>query len=351
MKSLRIAISLLFSFLIVQAACAAGLPTRHLISNVPPFDEITGLNCGPAAIESVFAYAGTDISQREIANVARTSSIGTYVYDIVRTGHFSALSAAQGRLFPPDVPLAGFSARGLGYAAFGHSQATPWLDQAKALVAQDIPVIMLMLFSPDPASGGHYRVLVGYDDTKGEAYFIDPWGRSLKHATNPDGTITWSYADLITAWNYPAYGSPQPYFGAVLLPWRVTLATAGRMAVGAQLTFTATAEYPCPAPFECRSVPARDSTLVLSLPPGLRLLRGSEETMLGNLPAGAKATARWTVLVEQPTSAPVTATASGLVSGYVPAAVWAGGQVYYPPYSYTDRIGGKASWTWPQPQP
>ena len=78
-----ICLTLLFS----SFALAAGniRPPSHMISGVKQYSEITGLMCGPGALESVLDYYGPDISQRAMSNVARTSSIGTYVQDIVRT--------------------------------------------------------------------------------------------------------------------------------------------------------------------------------------------------------------------------------------------------------------------------
>lgn len=318
-------------------------PASHMIAGVTQHTQITGLMCGAGALETVLDYHGPDINQRAISNVARTSSMGTYVQDIVRTGHFSQLSAAQGRFYPNDIPTAGFAERSLGYAAFGHAQNTPWLDQLKGLVAQDIPVILLMLFSPEPDSGGHYRVLVGYDDSRGEAYFIDPWGRDLKRATNADGTITWTYSDLLAAWNYSQYGTPQPYFAAAIMPWKVEISIKGAVAVGRQVTVEAKATYPCPQPFNCSNFPATASNLELDLPPGMRLVQGNTNVAIGNLAAGALATASWKVAIDAPLSGQsLVVTGAGTISGWMPEAHWAGDNVYYPAYTYSDRIGGQS---------
>lgn len=73
--------------------------------------------CGDGSLESVFDYWGPDINQKAIANVARSSSIGTWAFDIRRAGHFSELSAAQGNYFPHKIN-SGVRQRPLGYAAF-----------------------------------------------------------------------------------------------------------------------------------------------------------------------------------------------------------------------------------------
>jgi hypothetical protein len=208
--------SLLFLLAAGDAAFAAppALPRAHTIAGVLNHRQLNGLHCGSAAVEIALDYQGPDTSQREIADVARASSEGTWTFDIVRAGHFSLLSAAQGRFYPHAAPLAGYSGRGLGYAAFGHSAQAPWFDELKGLIAQDMPVILLMWYAPDPDSGGHYRVLVGYDDDLEVVYFVDPWDRDLGHVVNPDGTVTWTYADFAVGWDYGASGIDVPYFGA-----------------------------------------------------------------------------------------------------------------------------------------
>jgi hypothetical protein len=60
-------------------------------------------------------------------------------------------------------------------ASMAHAAQAPWLEQAKDLVAQDFPVIMLMMWTPVAGSGNHYRVMIGYDDVAGTVTFVDPW--------------------------------------------------------------------------------------------------------------------------------------------------------------------------------
>src|SRR3989304_1926453 len=86
---------------------ASPLPSAHNITNVTQYKQMNGLMCGDAALETIFDFWGADINQKSIADVARSSSIGTYTWDMVRTGHFSHLSAANGSFFPHDVPTAG----------------------------------------------------------------------------------------------------------------------------------------------------------------------------------------------------------------------------------------------------
>jgi hypothetical protein len=323
------------------------LPSRHVISNVVWHKQMNGLFCGPGSLEIVFDYWGPDIEQKAIADVARSSSMGTWCYDIQRAGHFSALSAAQGRFFPTEAPVAGFAERGLGYASFAHAAATIWLDELKALLASDIPVILLMYFAPDGTGGGHYRVAVGYDDALGMLYFSDPWGRDSNRFSDVPGTVVWSYAEVASGWNYVAYGTPLPFYGVAILPWGVQVSVKGKAEVGRAVTITAAIGYPCPDPFDVGEFPAEGATATVTVPAGLTLL-GPATVSLGTMNAGAVRTVSWKAQVD--TIVPggsIAVRAQGLVSGSVPEARWEGEGVSYPPYSYTDCIGGDGSTQWP----
>jgi len=326
------------------AAQSAALPASHFIANVPWHVQINGLLCGAGSLEGVMDYWGPDLNQKAIADVARSSSIGTWCYDVQRAGHFSCLSAAQGSFYPHDVPTAGFPERPLGYASFAHAADNIWLNDLKALIAADLPVIMLMHYTADSTSGGHYRIAIGYDDVQGVIFFSDPWGRDLKYLPGLTGVIAWSYADVAVGWNYVAYGTPQPFYGVAIMPWTVGVQSKGKLKVGATLTVTATVNYPCPAPFSPMQFPASDASASIVLPAGLTLL-GVQTLSLGNLVAGATQTISWQVRVDQAPAAgaAITVQAGGLVSGSVPEADWTGQSQSYPPYSYTDLIGGTGS--------
>ena len=87
-----------------NARGSTGLPSSHMIANVPWHQQMNGLFCGEGVLEGVYDYYGPDINQKEIADVARSSSAGTWSFDMVRAGHFSSMSSAQGRFFPHEVP-------------------------------------------------------------------------------------------------------------------------------------------------------------------------------------------------------------------------------------------------------
>ena len=176
---LSVSVLIILCLSLVSGASSA-LPSAHNITNVTQHKQMNALMCGDGVLETIFDFWGADINQKSIADVARTSTIGTYTWDMVRTGHFSHLSSANGSYFLNNAPVAGFPERPLGYASFSYSNDKFWLDGLEALVAADIPVVLLMKYAPTDDTG-HYRVIVGYDNTKGRVRFT-----SLTH-----GTETW----------------------------------------------------------------------------------------------------------------------------------------------------------------
>lgn len=322
------------------SAAETALPTAYMISDVPWHKQITGISCGAGSLEIVFDYWGPDIDQKEIADVARTSSSGTWPADIVRTGHFSHLSAAMGSFYPSMVPEAGFTARAIGYAAFSHAGHTFWLDDLKALVAADLPVIVLMAYAPD-GDVGHYRVVVGYDDDQQLIYFSDTWGRDIMKPSGFTGVIAWSYANFESAWNYTDY-SELPFFGAVILPWQVALRYTGSATAGSTITVEADITYPCPYPMDKTEFPARSVMATIDLPEGMHLTNPASVIEIQDMAAGETVTVTWTVACDEAASGKsITVSASGIVDGWVPDAAWAGNTRYYPAYNYTDEIGGQ----------
>ncbi len=144
---LSVSVLIILCFSLVGGA-ASPLESAHNITGVTQHKQINGLGCGSAALEIMFDFWGADINQKSIADVARSSSIGTYTWDMVQTGHFSHLSAANGSFFPHDAPTAGFPERPLGYASFSYSSDTFWWSELKALLAADITIILLMKYAP-----------------------------------------------------------------------------------------------------------------------------------------------------------------------------------------------------------
>ncbi len=352
LSSLAIAAVLIQCFLIAgfaedaKARGNAALPSSHMIANVPWHQQMNGLFCGEGVLEGVYDYYGPDINQKEVANVARSSSAGTWSFDMVRSGHFSNMSSAQGRFFPHNVPTAGYPERAVGYASFPHSSDKFWLAELKSLIAADTPVILLMTFQPN-GGGGHYRTAIGYNDLNGIIYFSDPWGRDQKHQTNKTGITAWTYSELQGGWNYTAAGESYPYWGMVMMPWNVSVKTSGSLTTGSMATVSADIVYPCPTPFNSSPYPAKNAVATITLPDGVSLNSGSSGSTnisLGDMSAGSNAKASWKVRINKPVSGKsIMVSARGIVSGQVPEAHWTGANVSYPPYSYTDAIGGNGS--------
>lgn len=325
------------------ASTEASPSSSHMIA-VPWHQQMNGLFCGEGVLEGIYDYWGPDIDQKQIANVARSSSAGTWTADMVRAGHFSNMSSAQGSLFPHSVPEAGYSQRSLGYASFAYCSEEFWLDDLKWLISADIPVILLMTFEPD-GGGGHYRTAIGFDDSEGRIYFSDPWGRDQNHQTNWTGITAWSYVELESGWNYTAEGEAHPHWGMIMVPWQISIKTRGLLTSGASGTVTAEILYPCPGPFDCSLFPARDASAVIALPEGMRLASGSNLIALGEMKPGTSKKAVWKVVAEDgpPAGKQIVVIAHGIVAGNVPEARWTGEQRSYPPYGYSDAIGGEAS--------
>jgi len=341
MRTLLLVIMLCWSLPAGMGADAApNLPVAHTIAGVPWHEQMNGLFCGDGALQILYDYWGPEIDQKQIANVARTSSSGTWTYDMVRAGHFSHLSSAQGRFFPHEVPEAGYVKRPLGYAAFSYSSSRFWLPELKALIASDIPVIVLTTFEPG-GGGGHYKVAIGYDDSARTIYFSDPWGREQKKETGWTGITKWTYDEFAQGWNYSAEGEKSPHFGMIMLPWKVELKAKGKLGSGDVTTITAEISYPCPEPFNRSMFAAEDCRARIILPDGMRLLSNSMGVSLGSLKAGSKAYASWKAIVQRPVEGEtIRVLAEGIIEGHVPEARWTGEKVYYPPYDYTDLIGG-----------
>lgn len=339
-KLLLIFIIFNFTILINNIASASSPPDAYHIVGVPQHKQINALLCGPGALEILFDFWGADIDQKAIADVARSSSKGTYTWDMTRTGQFSYISEANGSYFSNDAPTAGFPQRQIGYASFNYSSDSFWWTELKALVASNIPVVLLMNYTPDEDTG-HYRVIVGYDETKGVVYFMDPWDRDQGRLKNPDGTVTWTMADFKNAWNYSKYGTMHPYWGAIMIPWSVNLNTNGNTKAGSILSVTANITYPCPRPFDCATYTAYNSSTDILLPQGMHLQKGLSSINIGDIKAGGSATVTWKVKLDTDrTGSWITVRAGGLVSGAVPDVIWPG--VFYPAYYYTDQIGGEA---------
>jgi hypothetical protein len=318
---------------------AAAEPLSYRIAMATPFTQPNAYACGPAAAKMLLDFSGPTVAFGDVATVARLSSNGTAIGDLIRAGHFSALSSAQDRTGSVS-PLGGYPQRALGMAVLAHAQETSWLPQVKGLIRQNIPVLFLMQFTAT-STGGHFRVAMGYDDTTQTMWFADPWGRELKGEQDADGFQPFSYADVETCWTYTGYGTTTPHWAAIYVPWRIALTTTRNKQM---FSVRAVTTYPCPAPFSTTQFPAAQSQATLTVPPSWSV-SGSSSVSLGTLDAGASRTTTWSV---SPGAFParLRVDAQGVVSGSVPATGpydgTAGNGQIISGYHYQDVVGGGA---------
>jgi uncharacterized protein YvpB len=309
---------------VVQPARANSVNSEHHIS-VPYWGQTDTYYCGPACLQMVFDYYGEAIPQREIAEVARTASAagGTYTDDLRRAAHFSNMSTSMGSEMPENIT--GYSLRKLGYSAFEWNGMT--IDQLKALIDQDYPIIALMYTVPE--GFGHFRVVIGYDDTY--IYTNDPWHFGGGYG-GPNYRL--NYTQFNELWDYSGH--------QVMLacPWQITLDMPSQVSVGGNFTVTADITYPCPVPFP-PNYPASSCKATITLPTGLKLSSGETSTKsLEDLQAGSETQVSWSVSAEATGHSLINVEAEGNIAGFVAAKPSVG-----PAYAYQDRIGGNNSRT------
>ncbi len=105
-------------------------------------------NCGPASVVSAMSFYDLDVSQEEARQVLRP---------------YAASRGMSQHVIPPYVAKFGLQAK---VRLNGND------DLIKALVANDIPVIVLQYIS-ETWRIGHFRVVQGYDDRAGVFYAND----------------------------------------------------------------------------------------------------------------------------------------------------------------------------------
>ena len=292
-----------------------------LIAGVPYHGQTNWYRCGPACLEMVFDFYGPDVSQTEIADAARTDIAysGTYTDDMRRAAHFSDLSTSVGNEMPGSVT--GYTARGLGYAAF--TTYMSGISALKPLIDAGYPIVVLQ-WNALTHDWGHFRVVIGYDDTANTITAHDPW----------DGpNQVYSYTDFDNLW---AYSGEWALFAS---PWEVSISSPASVAVGDTFTVTATVTYPRPSPFPS-GYSASSSQATVQLPAGLSLAAGETATKTlgtGTMVSGGSASVSWNVNADNDDTFDMSVEAEGQVSGSVAT------HGANPSYSYTDRIGGISS--------
>lgn len=292
---------------------APDLPGEFYIP-VPHHYQIPDYYCGPAALEMVFDYYGPDVPQREIADVARTTSAGTYTFDVVRAAHFSNISTSVGTEIP-DANITGYSTRKLGYLALECGDMT--IDELKAIIAAGYPVIV--------TTTRHFRVAIGYDAD--HITFHDSIGGPMYNLTY--STFDWEWNDY-------------DHWALIVVPLKIELAAPKYLLLGSIFNVTAEIAYPCFSsfPFYLHDQYLLSSVNVtLTSQSGLILAPGENPQKIINstLFTGTTIKATWTAQADSLGAHTISVTAVGKIIGSLPPI-----PSYPKPYEYKDLIGSIA---------
>jgi hypothetical protein len=303
----------------------AAAPSAHLIE-VPFYYQEKDYYCGPAALQMVFDFYGENVSQDEIADVARTAPYVTYTDELRRAAHFSNASSSGGSEMTENIT--GYTLRKLGYAAFEAGGMT--LDDLKSLIDQDFPIILLMSWIYGEQYG-HYKVAVGYNDTC--IFLHDPWNPAWGYTEYGGPYTAMNHTFFLSMWSYSGN------WGLFVSPWKVTINTAEAVRTDSYFLIAANISYVCPSPFSPYPYPASSCNASIAFPANLTLAEGENVTLnIENLQAGTSTQAFWVVEAAQPGNYSITVQAEGTVTGYVGEEPESG-----PSYEYKDIIGGSAT--------
>ena len=159
-----------------------GIPTEgYLIENVPYYNYSQGKNrnyCGPVALCMVLNYWDT-------GKVFTKEEIASSVFD----PEVEITNNSEMVFYPKDN---GF----LVYSFNGD------IEKLKSLIREDIPVIILMQVVDKIVKKGHYRVIIGYDETKKLFIVNDPWlGEKLAISYDIFSKL-WTFGDGINKKNW-----------------------------------------------------------------------------------------------------------------------------------------------------
>jgi uncharacterized protein YvpB len=250
----------------IEAETSAEKSTMALEIHIPvPFYyQEEDCYCGPAALQMVFNYYGENVSQSEIADVART--IGepiwsTFTDELRRAGHFSNLSASMGDEMPENIT--GYALRTLGYAAF-ESQGMD-LTMFKETLDKSGPLILLMYYSSMHVST-HYRVATGYNET--HVFLHDPWNNVTWGGKYGGPNIPLNNTEFMDLWSY--YDN----WALLVSPWKVDLSSPRYIKPETPFQINATITYPEPPPNALSDYPASSCNASIALPANLSLAEG-----------------------------------------------------------------------------
>lgn len=298
--------------------------------DVPFYYQEKDYYCGPAALQMVFNYYGENISQYEIANVARTIGeplYSTFTDELRRAGHFSNMSTSMGDETPENIT--GYSLRGLGYAAFEAQSMS--LTTLESFINQGKPLILLMWYSGHHVSG-HYRVATGYNET--HVFLHDPWNKPLWGGSYGGPNIAFNNSELLDLWSYSSY------WYLYVSPWTINVSLPSYVKSGTPFQILSTIAYPQPPSNALSVYPASSCNASITLPTNLSLAPSeiaSKTIGTGSFQAGTISMINWTLIADSSSIGTICITVEGMISGSV------GAHGPYTAYSYTDRIGVKAS--------
>jgi len=213
--------------------------------------------------------------------------------------------------------------------------------------------VILMEFGDYP-DDGHFRVLIGYNDTSREVTMLDPWDRD-----NDPPVVHFTYDVFCGLWDLPEpmYNVTYfPNFAAIVTPWKVKVSIVNIEAgkknnnqEAVMATVVAEILYPCPYPFcNATGIPpfiAHNSAAQLTLPSTAKLMAQNKTIIIGDLLPGHSVIVKWDVSLSGDLSpGEVEVEAWGLVSGSLPKVPkFNSSSTWYPAYKYTDVIGGTGS--------
>jgi hypothetical protein len=221
----------------------ARYPAAYDIPGVPHHYQLTSYNCGVAADQMVMDYWGPEIDQQDIADVANTGTGGTHISNMMRAGHFSAISSAI-----QNPSLHGYDERRLGYGALEcywsqYDENDPDFpdrhNDLKSLISADYPIIIVTRYDAS-SYGTHARVAKGYDDSTGVYIVHDPWYEGVYQG--PDVHFN---QDFLVDELWPASFR----WGTLIAPWEISIDAPVEVLRGAPFTVTAHVLYTGPHPF------------------------------------------------------------------------------------------------------
>ena len=134
-------------------------------------------NCGPATIAMNLSYFGSTIDQAQAGAVLRLSA------DDKNVSPYELVAYAQQQGYVSQRLVNGST------------------DLARTLLSNGIPVLVETWHEDAPDDGmGHYRLLVGYDDTAQTWTVYDSYDRTNLNSAEPYGGLRFSFGEMDNLW-------------------------------------------------------------------------------------------------------------------------------------------------------